>query len=223
MKLVVVDCGSGNLRSVSKAFEKAGLDAGLSPFTVSVTTDPEEVLNADRIVLPGQGAFADCRKGIDTVPGMLDALTEAVRHKGRPFFGICVGMQLLATEGLEHGHHKGFDWIPGRSIKIEIPEAAKHAPEDAPALKIPHMGWDRFEPTRAHPLFSGLEKGEYVYFCHSYHVVPDTRTDVLANVEYGLEQACVLGRDTIVATQFHPEKSQAVGLRLIENFLKWAP
>ena len=217
MTVAIIDYGSGNLRSAAKAFERAARETGADR-DVRVTADPETVLAADRIVLPGVGAFGECRRGLHAVDGMPEALVEAVERRGTPFLGICVGMQLMATRGLEHGEHQGFGWIPGDVTGI--------APDD-PGLKVPHMGWNALEPVdragRPHPVFEGLEHGEHAYFVHSYALVAETDAHVLARVHYGGPIAAAVGRDNMVGTQFHPEKSQLVGLRLIANFLGWAP
>jgi glutamine amidotransferase len=175
------------------------------------------VRGADRIVLPGVGAFADCRRGLDGVPGMVEALTETVRGKGRPFLGICVGMQLMATRGLEHETAQGLDWIRG-DVKAIVP--------DDPSLKIPHMGWNTLEARTSHPVLDGIETGPmglHAYFVHSYALAPDDPADVVATCRHGGPVTAVVGRDNLVGTQFHPEKSQALGLRLIANFLRWRP
>ena len=218
MSLVaIIDYGSGNLRSAAKAFERAASDTG-GVRRIVVTADPAEVAAADRVVLPGVGAFADCRRGLLAIDGMLDALDEAVIRKGRPFLGICVGMQLMATRGLEHGETAGFGWIPGTVTAI--------APTD-PALKIPHMGWNELDIRAVdHPLFAGLAvpgESPHAYFVHSYHLAADDPAQVLATVDYGGAITAAVGRDNLAGTQFHPEKSQAVGLRLIANFLDWTP
>ncbi|HZH28840.1 MAG TPA: imidazole glycerol phosphate synthase subunit HisH [Azospirillaceae bacterium] len=214
MNVVIVDYGSGNLRSAAKAFEAVVREAGLGTDVV-VTADAEVVRRADRIVLPGQGAFADCMRGLQAVPGMVEALREAVRDKGRPFFGICVGMQLLADAGLEHGSHAGLGWIPGRVEPLE--------PAD-PNLKIPHMGWNDLRlAAGAHPVLRGLAEGCHAYFVHSYHFVAAERSDVLATADYGGTVTAIVGRANMVGAQFHPEKSQATGLALIRNFLSWSP
>jgi glutamine amidotransferase len=182
-----------------------------------VTSDPETVRRAERIVLPGVGAFADCRRGLDAVPGMVEALTQAVRRDGRPFLGICVGMQLMATRGLEHETTPGLDWIGGDVAPIE--------PAD-PALKIPHMGWNTLEARRTHPLLQGLTTGAtglHAYFVHSYALEAADPADVVATTDYGGAVTAVVGRDNMAGTQFHPEKSQTLGLRLIANFLRWRP
>jgi len=214
MSVVIVDYGSGNLRSAAKAFERAVAEAGLD-HKVIVTSDPDAVRLADRVVLPGVGAFADCKQGLWAIDGMADAIREHVTEKGNPFFGICVGMQLMASKGLEHGETEGFGWIEGTVDKI--------APADA-ALKIPHMGWNELiVPEEPHPLFAGVHTGMHVYFVHSYHLQADDPDQVLATVDYGGPITAAVGRDNMVGTQFHPEKSQVAGLRIITNFLKWAP
>jgi len=216
MTVAIIDYGSGNLHSAAKAFERACRGAENAE-RVLVTRDPEAVYRADRIVLPGVGAFADCRKGIDAVDGMIEALTEAVRNKARPFFGICVGMQLMATRGKEHVTTAGFNWIAGDVVKISPREEG---------LKIPHMGWNTLEVVREHPVLERLElgpKGRNAYFVHSYHLDAANETDVLARADYGGPMTAIVARDTAVGTQFHPEKSQRFGLALIANFLKWKP
>jgi glutamine amidotransferase len=214
--VAIIDYGSGNLHSAAKAFERAARDSG-NESTITVTADPTVVRRADRIVLPGVGAFADCRRGLESVPGMRAALEETVRTIGRPFLGICVGMQILATRGLEHGESEGLDWVPGEVRAIE--------PND-PALKIPHMGWNTLSALRDHPLLAGLPTGPgglHAYFVHSYHFVPASRADVVAETEYGGPVTALIAHGNIAGTQFHPEKSQRLGLGLIANFLKWAP
>ena len=214
MTVAIIDYGSGNLRSAAKAFERAAADSG-QDVRIAVTADPDVVAAADRVVLPGVGAFSDCLQGLQSVGGMRQAITTAVIERGRPFLGICVGMQLLATVGHEHGDHPGFGWIPGHVVPLANGDAR---------LKIPQMGWNslRFaEP--AHPVLTGLATGDHVYFVHSYHLVPDDTADRLAEVDYGEPIVAVVGHGTMVGTQFHPEKSQDVGLRLIRNFLAWRP
>jgi len=215
--VAIIDYGSGNLRSAEKSFERAARESGADT-KIRVTSDPEVVAGADRIVLPGVGAFGDCRRGLYAADGMVDALREAVEKRAVPFFGICVGMQLMATRGLEHGSHEGLGWIPG--------DVAEITPDD-PGLKIPHMGWNALEPVdvagQPHPVFDGLEHGEHAYFVHSYAITPKDPSHVLAKVHYGGEITAAIGRDNMVGTQFHPEKSQLVGLRLIANFLNWTP
>ncbi len=216
MSTVIVDYGSGNLHSAHKAFERAAREAGLAT-PISVSKDPEAVRQAERIVLPGVGAFADCRRGLAAVPGMMDALTEAVLDKGRPFLGICVGMQLMAARGLEHEVTEGFGWISG--------DVAAIAPSDK-ALKIPHMGWNTLDVFRAHPLLADIPTGPqglHAYFVHSYAFSGISAKELVASTDYGGEIVAIVGRDNMVGTQFHPEKSQAMGLALIGNFLRWQP
>jgi glutamine amidotransferase len=214
MRIAVVDYGSGNLRSASKAFERAAADAGI-PASVEVTSDAERVRSADRVVLPGQGAFRDCHRGLSAVPGMVEALEEAVIRRAVPFFGICVGMQLMAERGLEHGEHPGLGWIPGDIVPLE--------PDD-PSLKIPQMGWNDLDVrVPDHPVLAGIAPGSHAYFVHGYRFRATEAAHVLASVDYGGEVVAVVGRDTMVGTQFHPEKSQATGLALIANFLRWRP
>ncbi len=214
MNLVVVDYGAGNLHSATKALERASRESGTA-MTLTLTADPEVVASADRIVLPGVGAFADCRRGLGD--GLVAAMDEAVRGRGRPFLGICVGMQLLASRGLEKEPCAGLDWIGG--------EVAAIAPRD-PACKIPHMGWNTLEAARAHPLLAGIPTGPdgwHAYFVHSYGFSPADSDDVVATTDYGGAITAIVGRGTIVGTQFHPEKSQALGLALLANFLRWTP
>ena len=216
MSVAIIDYGSGNLHSARKAFERAAREAGVDEEIV-VTSDPAAVAKADRIVLPGVGAFADCRRGLDGVDGMVDAMTEAVRRNGRPFFGICVGMQLMASRGLEYQTTLGLDWIGGDVKPIE--------PDDA-GLKIPHMGWNTLHPQREHPLLDGIETGPnglHAYFVHSFALDPKNQDEVMAVTDYGGPLTAVVARDNMAGTQFHPEKSQKLGLALIANFLKWRP
>jgi len=214
--VAIVDYGSGNLHSAAKAFERAAHDAGIDQRIV-VTDDPRVVAAADRVVLPGVGAFADCRRGLDAVDGMVDALGEAVHRKGRPFFGICVGMQLLAERGREYQITEGLGWIAGEVDRI--------APAD-PSLKIPHMGWNTLNVTRPHKLVEGLAlgpEGRHAYFVHSYEFKVAQRADLVAEADYGGPITAIVARDNLVGTQFHPEKSQKLGLALIGNFLTWKP
>jgi glutamine amidotransferase len=214
--VAIVDYGSGNLHSASKAFERAAREQGLAE-PIKVTSDPEEVARADRVVLPGVGAFADCRRGLDAIRGMVAALDESVRVRGRPFLGICVGMQLMAERGREYEVTPGLGWISGEVDRI--------APAD-PDLKVPHMGWNTLDACRPHPLLDGIvtgPQGLHAYFVHSFHLKPAERSDLVAEADYGGPVTAVIGRDTMVGTQFHPEKSQRLGLRLIANFLKWKP
>jgi glutamine amidotransferase len=216
VSVAIVDYGSGNLHSAAKAFERAAHDAGLDQ-PIVVTNDPNVVATADRVVLPGVGAFADCRRGLDAVDGMVAALEEAVQQKGRPFFGICVGMQLLAERGREYQVTEGLGWIAGEVDRI--------TPDD-PKLKIPHMGWNTLNITRPHKLVEGLalgQQGLHAYFVHSYELKVAQRMDLVAQADYGGPLTAIVARDNIVGTQFHPEKSQKLGLALIANFLQWKP
>ncbi|MGB3272899.1 MAG: imidazole glycerol phosphate synthase subunit HisH [Xanthobacteraceae bacterium] len=216
MTIAIIDYGSGNLHSAAKAFERAARSLE-RPDRVVVTRDPDAVFRADRIVLPGVGAFADCRKGLDALDGMVEAMTEAVRDKARPFFGICVGMQLMATRGKEYVVTPGLDWIAGDVEKI--------APRDE-RLKIPHMGWNTLQPLREHPVLDGLPLGaggRHAYFVHSYQFSAAHEADVVARADYGGPITAMIARDTMIGTQFHPEKSQRFGLALIARFLKWTP
>jgi glutamine amidotransferase len=213
MKVAIVDCGSGNLRSAAKAFERAAAEDGISAQVV-VTNEPEAVMSADRVVLPGVGAFADCRRGLATVPGLEVALYEAAIARARPFLGICVGMQLMADRGREFETIDGLGWIAGEVVAIE--------PRDA-TLKIPHMGWNEIEPRAAHPLLAGLGAGVHAYFVHSYHFRLADQADLVAVTDYGGPLTAIIARGNMAGTQFHPEKSQEAGLRLIGNFLRWRP
>jgi glutamine amidotransferase len=213
MKVAIVDYGSGNLHSAHKAFERAVREAGLH-VSVKVTANPDEVRRADYIVLPGVGAFADCRRGLDAVSGMVEALEEGVGRQGRPFLGICVGMQLLATRGLEHEVVAGLNWLPG--------DVAVIRPNDA-SLKIPHMGWNTLDVRRTHPLLEGVRPGLHAYFVHSYQLYAQSPDDVVAVADYAGPITAIVARGNVAGTQFHPEKSQTLGLALIANFLKWRP
>ena len=216
MSVAIVDYGSGNLHSAAKAFERAARDSGHDQ-PIVVTRDPEQVTRADRVVLPGVGAFADCRRGLDAIPGMIEALDTAVRKQGRPFFGICVGMQLMAERGREYQVTRGLGWIAGEVDRI--------APNDS-NLKIPHMGWNTLNVTKPHPLLDGIAVGAnglHAYFVHSYELKPTQRGDLVAQADYGGPLTAIVGRDNMVGAQFHPEKSQRLGLALIANFLEWAP
>lgn len=216
MTTAIIDYGSGNLHSAHKAFERAAQDAGLSS-PIVVTSQPEDVARADRLVLPGVGAFADCMAGLRAVPGLIDAMTTAVWRDGKPFLGICVGMQLLATRGREHVVTDGLDWIPG--------EVRALVPRD-PGLKVPHMGWNTLQVMRSHAVLDGIPTGEgglHAYFVHSYQLEAAREADLVARSDHGGYLTAIVGRDTVVGTQFHPEKSQALGLALIGNFLRWRP
>ncbi len=212
MLTAIVDYESGNLHSAQKAFERVAseTDAG----TVVVTSDPDIVRRADRVVLPGDGAYPACYRELFEHTGLFEAIDEVVTKGGRPFMGICIGMQMLATRGLEYEPTPGFDWIGGEVVRI--------TPHD-PALKVPHMGWNDLVIDHAHPVFDGIETGDHAYFVHSYHFKVTDSAHRLAHCDYGEDITAIVGRDNMVGTQFHPEKSQAVGLRLIANFLSWAP
>jgi glutamine amidotransferase len=215
-RCVIIDYGSGNLRSAAKAFERAAGEAGLD-MAIEVSADAAGLKHADRIVLPGVGAFADCRRGLDAVDGLADALQQRVIRDAVPFIGICVGMQLIATRGKEHVTTDGLNWIPGDVEKI--------APRDE-NLKIPHMGWNTLDVIREHAVLERLPlgpKGHHAYFVHSYHLNAASESDVLARADYGGPLTAIVGKDTVIGTQFHPEKSQRFGLALISNFLKWKP
>jgi imidazole glycerol-phosphate synthase subunit HisH len=209
---VLVDYDSGNLHSAKKAFQRMAGEVGGGD--ILVTSRPEDVARADRIVLPGDGAFPACRAALGHYGGLFEAIEEAVLHKARPFFGICVGMQMLATWGREYRDTPGFDWIGGEVVKI--------APSDR-RLKVPHMGWNDLALESAHPVLDGLKTGDHAYFVHSYHFRVTDPAHRLAHCDYAGEITAIVGRDTIIGTQFHPEKSQAAGLRLIANFLRWKP
>jgi glutamine amidotransferase len=216
MTVAVIDYGSGNLHSAAKALERAARESGTNE-KIEVTNDPEKVRRADRVVLPGVGAFADCKEGLDAVPGMIEAMTQAVQKNGKPFFGICVGMQLLAERGRENRVTEGLGWVKGEVDRI--------APKDK-ALKIPHMGWNTLEAQRAHPLFEGIDLGAtglHAYFVHSYQLNPADKDDLLAASNYGGPITAAIARGNIAGSQFHPEKSQKLGLALLANFLRWKP
>jgi len=216
MSVAIIDYGSGNLHSAHKAFERAASESGIGG-DIIVTSDPELVRTADRIVLPGVGAYADCRRGLDAVPGMVEAMAEAVHGKGRPFLGICVGMQLLADRGLEHLITPGLGWIGGDVVEI--------VPDDR-ALKIPHMGWNTLDQGQEHALLAGIPTGAdgwHAYFVHSFHLQPSTPDTVVATTNYGGKITALVAKGTVAGTQFHPEKSQKLGLALIANFLRWRP
>ncbi|MEY4707031.1 MAG: imidazole glycerol phosphate synthase, glutamine amidotransferase subunit [Pseudomonadota bacterium] len=206
----LIDYGSGNLASAAKALAHAAKGA----CEIVTTADPEIVLTSERVVLPGVGAFADCMKGLSGVPGMIEALREKVLKEGAPFLGICVGMQLMATVGVEFGRHAGLGWIAG--------EVVKFTPDD-PALKIPHMGWNELKFEQDHALLNGIEPGAHAYFVHSYQFKPVLPEDLIATTDYGGPLTAIIGNENMVGTQFHPEKSQATGLKLLENFLMWRP
>jgi len=213
MTVAIVDYGSGNLRSAAKAFERAARESGVSE-RVLVTANPREVAAADRIVLPGVGAFADCRAGLYGVAGMVDTLQREVIERAKPFLGICVGMQLMATRGVEYGIHAGLDWITGDVVRID---------PGKDRLKIPHMGWNELLELKPHALLEGLKAHDHAYFVHSFQLETADANTLLATTDYGGPVTAVVGRDNVAGTQFHPEKSQVTGLRLIGNFLRWKP
>lgn len=214
--VAIIDYGSGNLHSAAKAFERAARESGTDA-RIIVTSDPEEVRKADRVVLPGVGAFGDCRRGLRALAGMWETLEDDVRRGGKPFLGICVGMQLMASRGLEHEASEGLGWIPGNVVRIR--------PGD-PACKIPHMGWNTLDQRRPHALLEGIalgERGLHAYFVHSYHLVPNDSDHVVATTRHGIDITALVARANMAGTQFHPEKSQTLGLALLANFLRWCP
>jgi glutamine amidotransferase len=214
MTTAIVDYSSGNLHSAAKSFQRMADETGQGG-PIVVAADPETVAKADRIVLPGVGAFADCRAGLAAIPGLFESIEDRVIRQGAPFLGICVGQQMMASTGREHGQDTpGFGWIPGEVVRL--------APAD-PALKIPHMGWNALEIAAPHPVLDGIASGDHAYFVHSYHLVPADPRHRIATVDHGGPVTAVVARDNLVGTQFHPEKSQATGLRLIANFLAWRP
>jgi len=216
MRVAIIDYGSGNLRSATKAFERAAREVGIDA-VIDLTDKAEVVAAADRVVLPGVGAYADCRRGLDAVSGMSDALIDVVEKKARPFLGICVGMQLMSSRGLEKTVTDGFGWIPGDVVEM--------TPGDA-NLKIPQIGWNTLDLKSPHPLFDGIPTGPnglHAYFVHSYHLAAKNPADVLATADYGGPITAFVGRDNMAGAQFHPEKSQKLGLALIANFLRWKP
>jgi len=216
MRVAIIDYGSGNLRSATKAFERAAREAGIDAH-IDLTDKADAVATADRIVLPGVGAYADCRAGLDAVPGMHEALVEAVETKARPFLGICVGMQLMSSRGMEKTVTEGLGWIAGDVKEME--------PAD-PALKIPQIGWNTLDLKHSHPLFDGIPTGPdglHAYFVHSYHLAANNPAEVIATTDYGGPMTAFVGRDNMAGSQFHPEKSQTLGLALIANFLRWKP
>ncbi len=216
MRVAIIDYGSGNLRSATKAFERAAREAGIDA-TIDLTDKADAVAAADRIVLPGVGAYADCRAGLNAVPGMKEAIIDVVESKGRPFLGICVGMQLMSSRGLEKTTTEGFGWIKGDVVEM--------TPSD-PSLKIPQIGWNTLDLAHPHPLFDGIPTGKdglHAYFVHSYHLAAENRQEVIATTDYGGAVTAFVGRDNMAGSQFHPEKSQTLGLALIANFLRWKP
>jgi imidazole glycerol-phosphate synthase subunit HisH len=213
MRVAIIDYGSGNLRSATKAFERAAREAGISA-EIDLTDKAESVASADRIVLPGVGAYADCRRGLDAVPGMVEALRETVETKARPFLGVCVGMQLMSSRGLEKTTTEGLGWIKGDVVLM--------TPAD-PNLKIPQIGWNTLDRSQAHPLFAGIPETLHAYFVHSYHLAAENPGDVVATVDYGGAMTAFVASGNKAGAQFHPEKSQTLGLALITNFLRWKP
>ena len=217
MKIAVIDPGSGNLASVRRALERVAGEEGVAA-TIAVTTQAEDLRDADRIILPGQGAFAACRRGLDALPGMVEALTEEVIAKGRPFLGICVGMQLMAERGLEHGTTQGLGWIAGDIAPMDPRDEAGQP------LPLPQMGWNALRLTvPAHPLLAGVAPGGHAYFVHSYALAGGRADQILAATDYGGPVAAIVGRDNLAGTQFHAEKSDRLGLRILANFLAWRP
>lgn len=211
MTVAIIDYGSGNLRSAAKAFERVAMEGGIRTRVV-VTAEADEIVLAERIVLPGVGAFADCLSGLDSLPGVREALHEVVVKAGRPFLGICVGMQLMARSSHENGTHQGLGWIAGEVVAL--PKGV---------VKVPHMGWNELVIRAEHPVLEGIEDGKDFYFVHSYYLRSENEREILANTEYGGPICALVGRDNVVGTQFHPEKSQAAGLKFISNFLSWRP
>jgi len=216
VKVAVIDPGSGNLASVRRAFERVAREAGADA-EIRVTTDADDLRAADRIVLPGQGAFAACRRGLDALPGMTEALTDEVIVRGKPFLGICVGMQLMAARGLEHGTTPGLGWIEGEIAPMDPRD------EGGTPLPLPQMGWNALRPARPHPLLDGVAAGDHAYFVHSYALSGGRDEELIAAAEYGGTVPAVVGRANLAGTQFHAEKSGSVGLRILANFLEWRP
>lgn len=212
MSTVLIDYDSGNLHSAEKAFQRMAAERGRG--TVTVTADPDMVARADRIVLPGDGAFPACRRGLQAIDGLEEALVDAVERRGVPFLGICVGMQMMTSWGREYEDVAGFGWIPGEVVRI--------APGD-PSLKVPHMGWNDLVIDARHPVLDGIKTGDHAYFVHSYHMRVAEPAHLLAHVDYGGPVTAIVGQRNVVGMQFHPEKSQAPGLRMIANFLDWRP
>jgi imidazole glycerol-phosphate synthase subunit HisH len=216
VKIALIDYGAGNIHSVHKALDVAAHACGIN-LEISVGANPDIILSADRIILPGDGAFADCVGHLRSIDGLSDALFEAVHIKARPFLGICVGMQLLATKGLELGETAGLGWLHGTVERI--------CPQDK-SLKVPHMGWNTINANQAHPLLKDIALGEtglHAYFLHAYHFIPDNKTDVVATADYGQAITAIIAKNNIIGTQFHPEKSQKLGSQLLQNFLNWTP
>lgn len=213
-RVLIIDYGSGNIRSAAKALERAARERGVSA-EVLVDHTPEAVTDADRLVLPGVGAFADCKRGVEAVPGLMETLEDRVRRGAVPFLGICVGMQLMAREGLEYGRHAGFCWVDGVVEQLVVPDAS---------YKIPHMGWNKLALDQPdHPIVAGIQDGDHAYFVHSYAMSLKDKANTVAHTDYGAPVTAIIQSETAVGTQFHPEKSQAVGLQLLGNFLEWTP
>lgn len=216
MNIALIDYGAGNLHSAGKALERALADCGLSG-SVNITGSAKEVAAADRIVLPGDGAYRDCMRALEATPGMIETLKDKVLKKATPFLGICVGMQLLATRGEEHGETQGLGWLPGSVTMIR--------PKDR-SFKVPHMGWNTLDRHRPHPLLAGAKlgpQGLHAYFLHAYHLSAEHPEDVIAEADYGAPVTAIVARGSIAGMQFHPEKSQKLGLQLLANFLRWRP
>ena len=213
MTVTIIDYGSGNLRSAQKAFERAVNELNIKK-PIIITSEPELVLNSERVILPGVGSFIDCKRGLQSLPGMIEAIEEFVFKKTKPFLGICVGMQLMADSGIENGRCEGLGWISGEVLPIITNDQS---------LKIPHMGWNELKLKKTHHLFKNIKSGEHVYFVHSYGFKCNNLKNILATVDYGNEIIASISKDNIAATQFHPEKSQATGLQFIKNFLTWKP
>jgi len=219
MQIVIVDYGSGNLHSAFQAFKKASLDFKVSP-EIIVSNNLKIISNADRLVLPGVGSFSDCKRGLEAVPGLIDVLHDSVINKARPFLGICIGMQLMATNGFENEITTGFDWIAG---SVERIKPNNNASPGGSGTRIPHMGWNCLNIFRSHPILESIDHNPFFYFVHSYHLKCKKRYQIIASVDYGEEIVSIVGHETFVGTQFHPEKSQKLGIKLLSNFMKWNP
>lgn len=213
MEIAIIDYGSGNLRSVAKAFEKAIIEESLNNYNVIMAKSATDIANASHIVLPGVGAFGDCKQGLSAIPELTETIEEAVFNKHLPLLGICVGMQLMATTGHEYGNHQGLNWIKGEVVPIDSKNGT---------IKIPHMGWNNISITN-HPIFDGIDDGSHAYFVHSFHFKSENSDNIIATTDYGQSITAAIAKDNIVGTQFHPEKSQAIGIKLIGNFIKWKP
>jgi len=218
MQVVIVDFGSGNIKSLYTSLEKS--KENLNNVKIVVSNNSYDIKNSDKVILPGVGTYPDCKKGLESIAGLTDALEETVKVKGRPFLGICVGMQLMSTVGLENGKTEGLNWIPGQVVPIK-PGLMNHGTLKKP--KIPHMGWNQICPNSSHTIFDGIKKERYFYFVHSFHFVCDLEDNVLATVDYHQRLVAVVEKENMLGTQFHPEKSQLLGLKFLSNFLKWNP